>query len=140
MVAIAASPSSDFAARLVLAADDPTALAAFYGALLGQPAAEGHGPGHRILPLPGGGTLELYVPSRRRPRPAGRARLGLCLARRGDGACLDAWIARATALGAVVEEGPRHEPFGWEVWLADPEGNGVLLLVEPEAAAAAGPP
>jgi hypothetical protein len=40
----------------------------------------------------------------------------------------------------VVEEGPRHEPFGWEVWLADPEGNGVLLLVEPEAAAAAGPP
>jgi hypothetical protein len=26
-------------------------------------------------------------------------------------------------------DGPRQEPFGWEAWLADPEGNWLLLLV-----------
>jgi predicted enzyme related to lactoylglutathione lyase len=125
---------SDPAVRVVLAADDPAALAAFYGALLQRSATAGLGPGHWILPLPAGGTLEIYAPSRRRPRPAGPSRLALCLARRGDGETLEWWLARATALGAALEEGPRTEPFGWEAWLADPEGNAVLLLVEPPQA------
>jgi hypothetical protein len=32
---------------------------------------------------------------------------------------------------AALEEGPRQEPFGWEAWLRDPEGNRVLLVVSP---------
>jgi hypothetical protein len=42
---------------------------------------------------------------------------------------LGTWISEATALGAIAAEPPRQEPFGAEVWLLDPEGNRLLLLV-----------
>ena len=130
---MAASPLPDppGAASLVLAADDPDRLAAFYGGLLGHPAQRGLGPGHWRLALPGGGLLEIYAPSRRRPVPRQRGRLALCLRGWGGAELLESWIARACQGGGRLEEGPRQEPFGWEAWLADPEDNRLLLLVLP---------
>ncbi len=127
----------------MLAADDPAGLAAFYGSLLQQPPAAGLSASHWRLALPAGGQLQIYGPSRSRPRPRQEGRLALCLQRPGDGETLRRWILQAQALGAQVFDGPRQEPFGWEAWLADPEGNRLLLLVpasaEPIRAAGEGP-
>jgi len=113
----------------VLAAADPAGLAGFYSALVGTAPQAGLSTGHWRVPLPGGGLLELYAPSRQRPPQAAGGRLALCLRRRGDGAGLAAWITAACSRGAQLREGPRQEPFGWEAWLQDPEGNPLLLLV-----------
>jgi hypothetical protein len=120
---------------LVLAADDPAALALFYGALLGVKPQLGLSSAHWRVPWPAGGWLELYAPSRSRPQPRQRGRLALCLQRQADGpgalAVLQAWISTALELGATTEDPPRQEPFGAEAWLLDPEGNRLLLLVLP---------
>ena len=125
--------SADPLCSVVLAADDAGALAAFYGAVLLQSPAPGVSNRHWRLQLPCGGQLEIYQPSSRRPRPRQPGRLALCLRRTGERAQLKEWIAAAVVQGASLQEGPRQEPFGWEAWLADPEGNGLLLLVVPEA-------
>jgi len=118
---------------LVLAADDPERLAAFYGALLGTDPIQGVSPSHWRLLGPGDGRLEIYAPSRQRPRPRGEGRLALCFSRPAGEApplqVLHDWLAVVLALGAVPVEPPRQEPFGAEAWLADPEGNRLLLLV-----------
>jgi hypothetical protein len=118
---------------LVLAADDPRRLAGFYGALLETAPLEGFSPSHWRLPWPAGGHLEIFAPSRRRPRPRGEGRLALCFSRPAGEApplqVLADWITAVLALGAVPVEPPRQEPFGAEAWLADPEGNRLLLLV-----------
>ncbi len=120
---------------LVLAADDPAALARFYGALLNVEPLPGLSSTHWRVPWPAGGWLELYAPSRSRPQPRQSGRLAPCLQRKADAAgplaVLHAWIAMALELGASVEDPPRQEPFGAEAWLLDPEGNRVLLLVLP---------
>lgn len=116
---------------LVLAAIDPPGLARFYAALLQVPAQPGLSASHWRLPLPGGGLLEVYAPSRRRPPLPPGGRLAPCLRRCGDGETLAAWVAAACERGAALEEGPRQEPFGWEAWLRDPEGNRLLLVVSP---------
>jgi len=123
------------AASIVLAADDPAALAQFYGALLGVEPQLGLSAAHWRLPWPSGGWLELYAPSRNRPQSCRQGRLALCLQRQADGpgaiALLQAWISTALDLGATSEDQPRQEPFGAEAWLLDPEGNRLLLLVLP---------
>lgn len=120
---------------LVLAADDPSALAQFYGALLGVEPQPGLSSSHWRVPWPAGGWLEVYAPSRSRPQPRQPGRLALCLQRQADGkgalAVLQAWISTALELGASVGDPPRQEPFGAEAWLLDPEGNRLLLLVNP---------
>jgi hypothetical protein len=118
---------------LVLAADDPERLAVFYGVLLQTTPLVGSSPRHWRLLGPGEGRLEIYAPSRRRPRPRGEGRLALCFSRPAGEApplrVLHDWQAAVLALGAVPVEPPRQEPFGAEAWLADPEGNRLLLLV-----------
>lgn len=122
-------------ASIVLAADDPEALARFYGALLEVEPQAGLSPSHWRLPWPSGGWLEIYAPSRSRPQPAQQGRLAVCLQRRANGtaavALLNAWIGRALDLGASVEDPSRLESFGAEAWLLDPEGNRLLLLMLP---------
>jgi hypothetical protein len=120
---------------IVLAADDPAALARFYGALLEVEPQPGLSPSHWRLPWPAGGWLEVYGPSRSRPQPQQLGRLGLCLQRQADAtgtlAMLQAWIATALDLGASAGEPPRRESYGAEAWLLDPEANRLLLLVVP---------
>ena len=79
-------------------------------------------------PCRGGARLEIYAPSRARPVPRGRGRLGLCLRLAGGAAALEAALEAALALGAQPLEPSRQEAFGQEAWLLDPEGNGLLLL------------
>jgi len=118
---------------LVLAADDPAALARFYGALLGVAPLPGLSVAHWRVPWPAGGWLEVYAPSKSRPQPRQPGRLALCLLRKanrtGAFAVLHVWIATALELGASVQDPPRQESFGAEAWLLDPEGNRLLLLV-----------
>ena len=118
---------------LVLAADDPAALATFYGALLEVAPEPGLSPSHWRLPWPAGGHLEIYAPSRRRPQPPQQGRLALCLQRHAqDGdphTALLAWLEQAQGLGATELDPPRQESFGMEAWVLDPEGNRVLLLM-----------
>ena len=120
---------------LVLAADDPAALAQFYGALLGAQPQPGLSSTHWRVAWPAGGWLEVYAPSRNRPQPRQPGRLALCLQHKADAtgalAVLQAWISSALELGATTEDPPRQEPFGAEAWLLDPEGNRLLLLVVP---------
>lgn len=113
---------------MVLAADQPEALARFYGALLEQTPQRGFSDRHWQLQLPSAGLLEIYGPSRARPLPRQRGRLALCLRAEGGAERLEGWLAQALALGAGLLEPARHEPFGHEVWLQDPEGNALLLL------------
>lgn len=118
---------------LVLAADDPAALAQFYGALLNVEPQPGLSGTHWRVPWPTGGWLEVYAPSKSRPQPRQPGRLALCLQRKADAAgalaVLHAWIATTLELGASVDGPPRQEPFGAEAWLLDPEGKRLLLLV-----------
>ena len=120
---------------LVLAADDPAALARFYGALLTVEPQPGLASTHWRVPWPAGGWLEVYAPSRSRPQPRQQGRLSLCLQRKADAtdalAVLHAWICTAQELGASAADPQRQEPFGAEAWLLDPEGNRLLLLVLP---------
>ena len=120
---------------LVLAADDPAALARFYGALLHLEPQPGLSGTHWRVPWPAGGWLEVYAPSKSRPQLRQPGRLALCLQRQaeitGAFAVLHAWIATALELGASLDDPPRLEPFGAEAWLLDPEGNRLLLLVLP---------
>jgi hypothetical protein len=117
----------------VLAADDPAALARFYGALLHVEPLPGLSSTHWRVPWPAGGWLEVYAPSRSRPHPRQPGRLAQCLQRKADATgtlpVLHDWIATALELGASVVDPPRQEPFGAEAWLLDPEGNRLLLLV-----------
>jgi hypothetical protein len=132
-VDLAVMPPAIPTSFLVLAADDPERLAAFYGSLLGTDPLQGLSPSHWRLLGPGDHRLEIYAPSRRRPRPRGEGRLALCFSRTAGEApplqVLHDWLAVVLALGAVAVEPPRQEPFGAEAWLADPEDNRLLLLV-----------
>jgi hypothetical protein len=127
--------TSSIASSLVLAADEPAALARFYGGLLKEEPLPGLSGTHWRVPWPTGGWLEVYAPSKSRPQPRQPGRLALCLQRKADAAgplaVLHAWIATALELGASVDDSPRQEPFGAEAWLLDPEGNRLLLLVLP---------
>lgn len=118
---------------IVLAAEDPAALAAFYGRLLASPPQVGLNDRHWRLPWPGGGVLEIYAPSRSRPQRRQRGRLALCLQRTAAAgwalALVEGWAAEACRHGAERAEAARQEAFGAEAWLLDPEGNGLLLLV-----------
>jgi len=122
-------------ASIVLAADDPAALAQFYGALLDVEPEPGLSSTHWRLRWPPGGWLEVYAPSKSRPQPRRQGRLALCLQRQAEGTgtlvLLNSWIITALDLGASVQDPPRQEPFGAEAWLLDPEGNRLLLLVLP---------
>jgi predicted enzyme related to lactoylglutathione lyase len=118
---------------IVLAADDPAALAQFYGELLQVEPQRGLSTSHWRVRWPAGGWLEIYAPSRSRPQPRQRGRLALCLQQKVEStdtaALLNSWIEAALGLGASLLDPPRQEPFGAEAWLLDPEGNRLLLLV-----------
>ncbi|MFZ0407463.1 MAG: VOC family protein [Cyanobium sp.] len=126
------------AGSILLAADNPAALARFYAALLEVEAQPGLNPRHWRLSWPAGGQLQIYAPARARPQPRQSGRLALGLQRSTAAeplAVMQTWIAACAALGATLLEAPRHEIFGVEAWLGDPEGNRLLLLVHsgPEA-------
>ena len=115
----------------VLAAHDPEHVAGFYAALFGVEQRQGFSASHRCLELDGALRLEIYRPSSRRPFPSRGRCLAPCLRLPPNPQPLDqlmqhlpAWLA----LGATVVEPARLEPFGAEVWLADPEGNPVLVV------------
>ena len=106
----------------VLASDAPVALASFYSQVLNVPV-ESKG-GVQQLTLSAGQQLAIYQPSKQRPQPAQHGRLALCL----PSANLERSLEQALAQGASALEAIRHESFGREVWIEDPEGNRLLLL------------
>lgn len=116
----------------VLAARDPQRLAAFYAGLLQTEAQAGLADHHWIVPLPAGGSLQIYTPSRHRPWPASGAVLAPCFQRSTTNTPLEelwSWRADVIAMGGGSTEDPRQESFGAECWLKDPEGQSFLLLV-----------
>ncbi|WP_415399807.1 VOC family protein [Synechococcus sp. W4D4] len=113
---------------LVLAADEPASLARFYGVVSGAGVQPGLSQTHWRVPLPGSGWLEIYAPSRSRPLPRQRGRLALAIHLLGGELALSTAVARAQEHGAQLVEPTRQEPFGWEAWLNDPEGNALLLI------------
>ena len=128
----------NLSSSLVLAADNPSALARFYADLLAVEPLQGLGASHWRVPWPAGGFLEIYAPSQSRPQARQPGRLATCLQRSvacGNNpeaamALLQAWLASAIGLGASLQDGPRQEAFGVEAWLLDPEANRLLLLVQ----------
>lgn len=128
----------NLSSSLVLAADNPSALARFYADLLAVEPLQGLGASHRRVPWPAGGFLEIYAPSQSRPQARQPGRLATCLQRSVHAGndhkaamdLLQAWLASAIGLGASLQDGPRQEAFGVEAWLLDPEANRLLLLVQ----------
>jgi hypothetical protein len=96
---------------IVLAADDPAALASFYGALLEVEPHPGLSASHWRVPWPAGGWLEVYRPSRSRSQPRQQGRLAFSLQRQANGmgalALLNDWISTALDTGASLEIPPR---------------------------------
>ena len=123
---------------LVLAADNPSALARFYADLLAVEPLQGLGASHWRVPWPAGGFIDIYAPSQSRPQAKQPGRLATCLQRSVVGgnnqgaamALLQDWLASAIELGGSLLDGPRQEAFGVEAWLLDPESNRLLLLVQ----------
>jgi hypothetical protein len=101
---------------IVLAADHSTALADFYGRLLGVTPQAGLSERHWRLPRPPGGFLEIYAPSPARPQTRQSGRLALCLQRQAVGnepmVLLEAWTEDATGLGATLLVPPRGRRRG----------------------------
>jgi len=124
------SPLTSPSVGLVLAADAPEALARFYGSVCLSQVEAGLSANHWRLPLPGSGLLEIYAPSRSRPLARQRGRLSLAIQLDGGAPGLQAAVQRAETQGAALLEPPRQEPFGWEAWLNDPEGNALLLIAK----------
>ena len=95
---------------IVLASDEPAALAAFYADLIGVQAEPGLSSSHWRLLWPPGGWLEIYAPSGSRPQPRSEGRLALCLQRSAQGgdpmAALSKWVLSAVARGPP--SGSRH--------------------------------
>ena len=128
----------NLSSSLVLAADNPSALARFYADLLAVEPLQGFGASHWRVPWPAGGFLENYAPSQSWPQAKQPGRLATCLQRsvaagNDHEAAMDllqAWLASAIGLGASLLDGPRQEAFGVEAWLLDPEANRLLLLVQ----------
>jgi predicted enzyme related to lactoylglutathione lyase len=106
----------------VLASNNPGELAQFYAALVSKQAINRGSTW--VLTLTEAGELVFYRPSQTRPQPAQPGRLALCL----EIGQLEMAIDRAIALGGQRLEAIRQESFGREAWMADPEGNRLLLL------------
>ena len=122
----------------VLAADNPETLSRFYATVLGRPAVRGLSSQHWMLQSEDGARLEIYRPSRSRAFPDRGSALATCLRLEPALDPMQTLQTRLPALlsaGAVVRDAPRREAFGAEVWLHDPEGN-ALLIVVPKAAGA----
>lgn len=116
----------------VLAARDSHKLATFYAGLFQTEVHAGLAEHHWIVPLPEGGSLQIYTPSSRRRWPTSGSVLAPCLQRVTSHSPLDelrAWRAEVIAMGGSSPEDPRQESFGAECWLTDPEGQRFLLLV-----------
>ena len=115
----------------VLAAHAPEALARFYALAFGSVAEAGFSQQHWRVPLAGGGCLEIYRPSLSRPFPEQGRTLAPCLRLSASEHPLDllaACLPELIASGASVQQPPRLEPFGAEVWLEDPEQNPLLVV------------
>lgn len=106
----------------VLASNNPADLAHFYAALANENAIKKGA--IWLVAFAGAGELLFYCPSRQRSQPAQVGRLALCL----PVTKLEQAIALALTLGGQLLEPSRQESFGREAWLADPEGNKLLLL------------
>ena len=116
----------------VLAARAPQRLAAFYAGLLQTEVHAGLAEHHWIVPLPEGGSLQIYTPSSSRGWPTSGFVLAPCLQRVTSQSPMDelrSWREEVIAMGGSSAEDPRQESFGAECWLMDPEGQRFLLLV-----------
>lgn len=102
---------------IVLAADDPAALAAFCAGLLQDEATPGLVQSHWRVSWPAGGQLQIYAPSRVRLQPHQGDLLVLCLQRSSEGrvamAVLTAWLEVAAGLGAKLAEPNARNRSGW---------------------------
>ena len=117
---------------MVLASQAPRELASFYSLLTGRQATQGLSEHHWIVSLNEGTKLEIYRPSRSRAFPQSGRRLALCLrlTASDDPLCqLESVVHACKGAGAGLLDSPRAESFGAETWLADPEGNAVLIVV-----------
>lgn len=115
----------------VLAAEDSTRLATFYGELFQAKLNPGVAEHHCIVQFSDGTQLEIYRPSRRRSFPARGRALAPCLRLPPSQEPLpelQRLLSNALQRGGSILEEARLEPFGAEAWIHDPEGNPLLLL------------
>ncbi|BEV36290.1 VOC family protein [Synechococcus sp. M16CYN] len=116
----------------MLAARNLGVLSDFYAKLFGAKPSPGETDHHRVFILNGGLRLDIYRPSRQRPFPRQGRVLSTCLrfpAHATPLSKLRHYVRNALEIGASVLELPQVEVFGAESWIADPEGNAILLLV-----------
>ena len=116
----------------LLMADAPKALAEFYGFAMNAQVRQGLNVSHWYVANLEGLRIEIFSPSRTRPRPCKGRGFSLCLKGKKSMKPLleiKEWSSKLVARGAVLLEKPIVEDFGVESWLGDPEGNQFLIVV-----------
>ena len=106
-------------------ASTPDDLAAFWGAALGMVETEREDGDRWIVLSSPGGVRRIGI--QRGRTAAGSVHLDLACAPDE----FDAELERLVALGASIKSGPRREPYGSIVNLADPDGNSFDLCAYP---------
>tara|TARA_Y100001968_G_C19272781_1_gene675121 strand:+ start:361 stop:741 length:381 start_codon:yes stop_codon:yes gene_type:complete len=116
----------------VLGSDDPKKLAEFYALAMDSEIQPGLSSKHWIVVHPNGIKIQIYSPSSKKITfPKGR-NFAPCLYRkslRNPVVTIQEWVSDLISIGASVSENIKKEPFGYEIWMMDPENNHFLLIV-----------
>ena len=117
---------------LVIASEQPERLSEFYVFATNGDLQPGKNQDHFLIVHQNGMNIQIYKPSKKRLFSKPSRRSALCLQQPPSASPLIAireFSQKLVALGAVINEPPRLEPFGAESWIIDPEGNHLLIFV-----------
>ena len=116
----------------VLPAKSPLNLGTFYSFVMGEEIQPGFTKDHLCLSHPNGSSIQIFRPSEKNPFPLTGTSLGLCFY--GEPSSnplkdLDDWVSSVMSKGAKRITSTSLQSFGAEAWVADPEGNYLLLVI-----------
>ena len=116
----------------LLAASNPSELAEFYSFAMDAEIKPGFNNNHFLVSNSIGFTIQIYTPSTNQPSPPKGKALSLCLVSapsKTPTKSLREWTDKLESRGAESREDFVVQAFGAEAWIADPEGNLILILV-----------
>ena len=117
---------------LVIASEQPQRLSEFYAFATNGDLQPGKNKDHFLIVHQNGMNIQIYKPSEKRSFSSPSRRSALCLQQPPSVSPLKVikeYSKKIEAIGAVINEEPRLEPFGAELWTIDPEGNHLLIFV-----------
>ena len=117
--------------NFLLASFQPQRLAQFYADALDGEIIPGISKDHWWIICSDGLKLQIFRPSDKRPFPSKGRNFSFCLQALPSTNPLHflmEWSSKFELLGGKVREISKLNSFGYEAWIADPEGNEFLLV------------